>query len=107
MNKVSCDTCKLYDSQFQGCTALTATDFGDRSCPFYKPMKQTKLFDKAICQYCFANKGKCTALIKPPRFGKCRFFKTPEQFAADNAAALERVEELSKANPKLYTKYHF
>lgn len=111
MNNAPCEKCKLFDTQVRGCTALSDTNFGSRDCPFFKaipPKKPTVAFDVSICNHCFADKGgECIALIKKPRCGKCRFFKMPEHFAADHAAALERVEELSKINPKLYTKYHF
>lgn len=107
----NCEGCKLFDTQVRGCTALSDTNFGSRDCPFFKaipPKKPAVVFDKSICNHCFADKsGECIALIKKPRCGKCRFYKTPEQFAADHAAALKRVEELSKINPKLREKYYF
>lgn len=111
MNNTPCENCTLFDTQVRGCTALSDTNFGSRDCPFFKaipPKKPTVAFDVSICNYCFADKGgECVALIKKPRCGKCRFYKTPEQFAAGVKAAEARVTELSKINPQLRDKYHF
>lgn len=111
MNNTPCENCALVDAQVRGCTALSDTNFGNRDCPFFKaipPKKPTVVFDVSICNHCFADKsGECIALIKKPRHGKCRFYKTPEQFAAGLKAAEARVAELSKINPQLFEKYQF